>query len=153
MPIEPESDLDNASLAHIVQELEHLKDGLRLLGVKQCCHCRKYFRCPDGRTLFDAGQPVCYGCVQDWWLRRAPALGGEERRTVEHKLFRWLVSYHDAKVIPQTEQMPPADGIELKIVAACERCDGTGKDHGGKACGFCGGLGTIWLVALRPEFH
>jgi len=86
--------------------LDGLKGALLLLGVKQCCWCSKYFLCPDVRALFDADELVCYGCIQEWWQHRCPELSIEKRQAVEHKLLRWLVSHHDAKVIRQTEKLP-----------------------------------------------
>ena len=151
MPAETK-DLE-ASLARMAQELDHLKDGLALLGVKPCSSCGKYFQDADGKTLLDAGQLVCYDCLQDWWHQRAPALGIEQRQAVEHKILRWLVANRNAKVIRQAEKMPRADAIELKIVVGCEQCNGTGKvDKGGK-CHACDGRGSVWVVGLRPEFE
>jgi len=138
-----------ASLARIERELDGLKGALLLLGVKQCCWCRKYFLSPDARALFDGDELVCYGCIQEWWQHRCPELSIEKRQAVEHKLLRWLVSHHDAKVIRQTEKLPQR--IELKILAACERCGGTGKSDTGGKCHPCGGCGNFWVVRLVPE--
>jgi hypothetical protein len=150
MLVEPEKGLD-VSLAHIVQELNHLKDGLRLLGVKQCCHCEKYFRSEDGKALFDADQLVCYKCVQDWWQQRVSTLDVERRRAIEYKLLRWLVMHHNAKVVEQSKDLPPADSMDLKIVASCEECRGTGNAIGTSGrCHHCCGRGTVWVVGLRP---
>ena len=140
------------SLTRILQELEHLKDGLGLLGVKQCAHCRRYFRSEDGGALFDAGQLVCYGCLQDWWLQHSPKLGIDERQRIEHKLLRWLVANHQAKVIRTVKKLPQADQIELKIVVACDQCSGTGKGAG-RECQNCEGRGSVWVVGLRPELQ
>jgi len=140
----------DASLPRILEELDRLKEGLRLLGLSQCGSCGKYFQLSEGKPLFDAGQPVCYNCVGEWWRERSPALGIEERKAVEHKLLRWLVAHHGAKVIRQSDKMPPAAHIQLKIMVACEQCDGTGK-AGGKDCHSCEGRGSVWVVRLRPE--
>jgi hypothetical protein len=141
-------------LARVVEELNHLKDGLCLLGLKQCSGCGKYSVSTDGKNLLEAGgQLVCYSCVQEWWQRRSPALNSEERQAVEHKLLRWLVTHHNAKVIRLAEKLPRPIELELKIIAACEQCAGTGKIDGGKRCLNCEGRGSVWVVRLRPELQ
>lgn len=142
-----------ASLARILQELEHLKEGLGLLGVKQCMHCRNYFRSEDGGALFDSGQLICYGCLQDWWLQHSPTLRTEQRQNIEHKLLRWLVAHHAAKVIRAAKKLPQADRIEIKLVVACDQCSGTGKGAVSGECQGCEGRGSVWVVGLRPELQ
>jgi hypothetical protein len=151
MSVEPK-ELE-ASLARLFQELDHLKAGLRLLGLKQCGFCRKYFLSTDGRALLDVGQFVCRGCVQVWWRQTSPLLSIEERRVVEHKLLRWLVAYHNAKVVRQMGKLPRADEMELKIVVECEQCQGTGKSASAGECHNCEGRGSVWVVDLRPELR
>jgi hypothetical protein len=151
MPGEPK-DLE-ATLALVVQELDHLRDGVRLLGLKQCGCCRKFFLSTDGRALLDVGQFVCRDCVPVWWQQTSPLLSIEERRVVEHKLLRWLVAYHNAKVVRQAGKMPRAEEMELKIVVECERCQGTGKNFSAGECANCEGRGSVWVVGLRPELQ
>ncbi len=151
MPVETK-DLE-ASLASVLRELEHLKDGLRLLGLKQCSACGTYFLCQDGKALFDAGELACYACLTPWWRRYSPGLSIEQRQALEGKLLRWLVAHHDAKVIRHAEKLPPSDAIELKVVVACDQCDGTGKNEGGRECHNCEGRGSVWVVTLRPELQ
>jgi len=50
-------------LACVSRELDNIRDGLKMLGLKQCSCCRKYFMCPDGKNLLNAGQLVCVRCV------------------------------------------------------------------------------------------
>ncbi|HEV7966812.1 MAG TPA: hypothetical protein VGP19_04545 [Candidatus Acidoferrales bacterium] len=150
MPSDAEKDYE-ARLASIVHELGRQKDALKLLGLKQCSCCGKYYLAQDGKNLLDAGPLVCHRCVQDWWRKTSPTLSLKQRQAVEAKLRRWLVSHHNAKVIQQSDKMPPAGQIELKIVVACEQCDGTGKSSSGENCHSCDGRGSVWVVELRPE--
>jgi hypothetical protein len=132
-------------LARMERELEYLSGGLGLLGIKACTWCRKFFRLSDPGALFECDQLVCYACLPDWWLHRSPELSVKDRQTIEHKLMRWLVSQHDAVVIPQTKSLPEPEPHELRIVAACQECDATGS-QGGSRCHFCSGGGTLWVV-------
>jgi len=147
MPGDPK-DLD-ARLAAVTKELENLRGGLRLLGLKQCSSCGKFFQA-DGKALIDVGQIVCHKCIQNWWDQHSPTLNIQERQAVEHKLARWLVSDHNAKVVRQRAKLPRVDEIDLKMVVACEQCGGTGKNSGGKECNNCEGRGTVWVVRLLP---
>ncbi len=137
-------------LAYISRELDHLRDGLKLLGVKQCSCCRKYFKSPDGRNLFNAGDLVCYRCVVGWWQQRSPSITVEERKVIEHQLLRWLATYYEAKVIRRLNQLPAAKDIEVKIVVGCEQCDGTGQ-IGAARCQNCDGRGSEWVVVINPQ--
>lgn len=132
-------------LTRLERELEHLSGGLGLLGIKACTWCRKFFRLADPGALFEGDQLVCYGCLHDWWLHRSTELSVKDRQTVEHKLTRWLVSQHNAVVIPQTKILPEPEPHELRMVAACQECDATGNQDGSR-CHFCGGAGTLWVV-------
>ena len=86
-------------LACVSRELDNIRDGLKMLGLKQCSCCRKYFMCPDGKHLLNAGQLVCVRCVSSWWEQCSPKISIEERNTIEHQILRWLTSYYEAKVI------------------------------------------------------
>jgi hypothetical protein len=153
MPLEPEKDLE-AKLSRIAQELGHVKDALRTLGLKQCASCGKYYPAQDGKSLFDADhQLICSRCVPDWWRRRSPSLPAEQRQGLEHKLRRWFVTHHNAKVIQQADKLPPPEKIELKLVVACEQCNGSGKSAGGGECRSCDGRGSVWVVRLYPELQ
>ena len=139
------------TLARISQELQHLREGLRLLGLRPCSHCGRYFLSSDAGALLDAGQLVCYICLHDWWQQRSPALSVQQRQTAEHKILRWLVAYHGAKVVNRPDKMPPAEEIEFKLVVACDECDGTGKNDAGGKCHNCGAQGSVWVVRLTPQ--
>ena len=147
-----QNDLESR-IARLANELDHLKDGVRLLGLGQCSCCGKYFLSSDGKALFDAGELVCYKCLQNWWQQREPMLSVEGRQAIEHKLARWLVAYHNARIVREARKLPRADMLEIKVVVACEPCDGTGKLADGSSCRNCDGRGTVWVVELRPEFQ
>jgi hypothetical protein len=153
MATEKENDFE-AKLIRLTHEVERQKDTLKLLGLKPCSSCGKYYLGQDGRGLLDSGvgQLVCHRCVQDWWRQRSPTLNTKQRLAVEAKLRRWLVSHYNAKVIQQNEKLPPDSETELKIVVACEQCNGTGKGSGGD-CHSCDGRGSVWVVQLRPELQ
>jgi len=149
MPTEPE-DLE-ARLARMVKELNSLKAGLRLLGVKQCNTCGKWFLSQDGKALFEAGDPVCYNCIQKWWQQRAPELNIDERQVIEHKLLRWLVAHYSAQVIHQARKLPRPEALELKIMVACDQCNGLGKTGSHSECHHCEGRGTVRVVKFWPD--
>jgi hypothetical protein len=153
MPNEPEKDFE-AKLARLSQELNRQGEALRLLGLKPCSSCGRYYLGQDGKSLLDGGpgQLVCHRCVQDWWRQRSPELNTKQRQAIEAKLRRWLVTHYNAKVIQQDEKLPPDSQIELKIVVACEQCNGTGKNPSGE-CHSCDGRGSVWVVQLRPELQ
>lgn len=147
-----QNDLESR-IARLTKELQHLKNGVRLLGLEQCGCCRKYFLSSDGKALFDAGELVCYKCLQNWWQQRESTLSIEERQAIEHKLARWLVAYHNARIIREARKLPRAEMLEIKLAVACEPCNGTGKLDEGDRCRNCDGRGTVWVVVLRPEFQ
>lgn len=140
-------------VARLAKELDYLKAGLRQLGLQACSCCGRYFLSSDGKALFDAGDLVCFSCLQNWWQQREPSLSVEARQAIEHRLARWLVAYHNAKIIRQAEKLPRPEMLQVKVVVACEQCSGTGKLANGSRCGYCDGRGTLWVVELRPEFQ
>ena len=150
--MDPNPTEDASGLAYIIRELDSLRAGLSMLGLKQCSCCRKYFQCPDGKNLLNASQLVCYMCLEGWWRRESPRLNIGERRVAERQILRWLVAYHGAKVIRQIRQMPEADAIELKMVVGCEQCGGTGKRDNG-ICQNCDGRGSEWVVVIKPQMR
>jgi hypothetical protein len=141
---------DRQELEYIAGELDKIRDGLEMLGLKQCSCCRKYFKCPDGKNLLSAGQLVCYRCVSGWWEQRSPKISIEERNAVERQLLRWLMTYHGAKVIRRLSHMPATEEIELKMVVGCGLCNGTGKSGNAK-CQNCDGRGSEWVVVVKPK--
>jgi hypothetical protein len=140
-------------IARLAKELDFLKAGLRQLGLQPCSCCGRYFLSSDGKALFDAGDLVCFSCLQTWWQQREPSLSVEARQAIEHRLARWLVAHHNAKIIRQAEKLPRPEMLQVKVVVSCEQCSGTGKLANGSRCGYCDGRGTLWVVELRPEFQ
>ena len=84
MATEKENDLE-AKLVRLTHEVERQKDALKLLGLKPCSSCGKYYLGQDGKGLLDSGlgQLVCHRCVQDWWRQRSPTLNTKQRQAVE----------------------------------------------------------------------
>ncbi|MBZ5594539.1 MAG: hypothetical protein LAP39_20040 [Acidobacteriia bacterium] len=134
-------------LARIERELGHLKDALGLLGVRRCCRCQKFFRRADGAALFDCGDLVCYPCIHEWWPRRCAELAVKDREIIERRLVSWLVTHHNGQVIHDLRKMPEDHLQELRIVATCGECNGTGA-QGHQRCPYCDG-GSIWVVVPR----
>lgn len=143
---------DEPSFERVVQELNRLKEGLRLLGLGQCSTCGRYLLSEHGKNLFEAaGELVCFNCIEEAWQRRSPDFSVPERQAIEQKLLRWLVAHHEAKVIRQAAKMPRPETVKLKIVVACGECNGTGRSPSGGACSYCEARGSEWVVVLRPE--
>ena len=139
---------EGQDLAYISRELDNIRDGLRILGLMQCSCCRRYFKCPDGKNLLNAGQLVCYGCVRGWWEQRSPQLTIAERKINERQILRWLATYYQARVIRRLSQMPAAEEVDLKMVVGCEQCNGTGQS-GASRCRNCDGRGSEWVVVVK----
>src|ERR1035438_4288059 len=101
-------------LAGIELELQQLREGVALLGVKRCENCRKFFRSSDAAALFDDGvEMVCYSCVHEWWPKRGGEMELKDRVAIEHKLVRWLVNHHNAELIQKSRQLPNEQMQEL----------------------------------------
>lgn len=149
---EPDSRVDAVTIDYLLQELNSLRAGVSLLGLRQCNCCRHYYRCPDAKNLLNLGQLVCYKCLEEWWRNASPGLGIEERMNAERQILRWLVAYHDAKIIRDAKNMPDRDSIELKIVVGCVQCAGRGTDSG-HSCQNCHGRGSEWVVVLKPQMR
>jgi hypothetical protein len=133
-------------LARVEQEMQQLRDGLALLGVKRCENCKRFYRSSDAAALFDDGvEMVCYVCIHEWWPRRGGELELKDRETIEHKLVRWLVAHHNAQLIQQSHKLPDEQSQEFRLAADCDQCEGTGTLLGGH-CRYCGGEGTMWVV-------
>ena len=145
----PQNDTRDA-LERLERELWRVKSGLELLGVKACCCCQNLFRATEPGNLFDAGDLVCFACIRHWWPERSPTLAAPDRELIEHKLVHWLLNHHGAKVVRDHEKLPADDSQGIRLVAACEECEGTGVSAGAK-CHFCGGRGALCLVVPNPE--
>lgn len=147
---DPHHDDTRDALARVEQELARLKSGLELLGVKACCCCRNLFRATEPGNLFDAGELVCFACIHHWWTERSPGLAAPDRELIEHKLVHWLLNHHGAKVIQDHRKLPAGGPQELRLMAACEECEGKGSWAGAR-CHFCDGTGALCLVFPGPE--
>ena len=155
----PTSPVDGASngaeqriyetLARIERDLGQLKDGLSLLGIRSCSHCRKFFRSSEPGTLFNAGELVCFGCIPDWWQQRTAQLNAKERDELESRLVHWLREYHRAEVIKTPNKLPEASTLALQMVANCLECHGSGVLMESERCRYCDGRGTVWIVSPK----
>ncbi len=132
-------------MARLERDLERLTTGVRLLGIKSCSWCNKYFRCSDSVTLFDPGTPVCYSCVLEWWHHQCNQLSVQERENIERALKIWLLRYHHAEVIKNPQKMPKDPPPQLPIVVSCNECHASGFVANTR-CGYCDGRGTVWIV-------
>ncbi len=140
-------------LASLEQALKQLSDGLGLLGVKPCSQCGVFYRRSDPGALFHSGDFVCFKCISHWWSHRCPELSGDDRGTAERELRQWLMSHHHAEVILRPEKLPEPEKLLIKLVTACEDCDGSGKTPSGGRCHHCDGRGTVWVVIRAPDFE
>ena len=150
LPPQPQKSPDER-LSSLERELDHLKAGLGLLGVKPCSCCANYYRSSDPGALFHGGELVCYNCIPQWWLQRSPKLSTDDRQQAERDLRRWLVSHHRAEVIGRAGDLPAPERLLMKLVTGCEQCNSSGKTDTGKRCSNCDGRGTVWLVVRDPD--
>jgi hypothetical protein len=151
MPEKSDPSVDDI-LSHQQLELNRLKDAFGLLGISACFWCRKFFRRTDPGALFDAGEPVCYGCIHEWWPQRCTQLTTKDRENLEGKLVFWLRDYHQAETFKDPTKLPESSLQDLHIVANCLECHGTGKSLGQDHCRFCEDRGTVWVIVSRkPE--
>ena len=132
-------------------ELDRLREALALLGVMPCSWCEKFFRRSDSGALFDAGAPVCYGCIHEWWPHRSAQLDVKDREDLEGKLVFWLRQYHHAEFFKDPAKLPEPSLQELHIVANCLECRGTGKLMEQERCRYCDGRGTVWVIVSRKQ--
>ena len=137
-------------LTRIERELELLRHGLSLLEVKPCLQCRRFYRAEPGALFDGGGALVCFGCVPDWWTRRSPELNLKDRESTEHRLVRWLLAHHGARIVHQAEKLPPDQPQAFRLVADCEECDGLGS-IGASRCHYCNGRGTLWVVIPKGQ--
>lgn len=135
-------------LARIDRDLENLKNGLTLLGVKPCCCCGTFFHSAERSHLFDCGELVCLDCIHEWWTTRSPELDLEDREIIERKLVNWLVNHHRAQVIRKTEELIGCPQHKFRLIVSCARCDGSSLSLG-KRCPACDGRGTICLAISK----
>src|SRR5579863_4852363 len=93
------------TLARHELDLDRLKQAFGLLGVRACSWCKKFFRSDPG-ALFDAGEPVCYGCIHEWWPHRCEQLSIKDRQDLEGKLVFWLRSTRGAELFKDPAKLP-----------------------------------------------
>jgi len=136
-------------LARAERELERMRSGLSMLGIKRCSSCQAFFHLTDSAALFaDSGESVCYGCIPAWWPARSETLDSTDRLPIEHRLVRWLVAHHNGRLIQQSHKLPEENLQEFRLLISCEQCEGTGKLLGGH-CHYCGSQGAMWLVVPK----
>jgi hypothetical protein len=139
----------SATFANLERDLNALIGGLALLGVKRCSQCGQFFRSPDANSFLDSGELICYGCIPDWWSSRAQEIDAVNRGRLESKLAAWLRKNHQAEVIKGPLSVHP-DQCEIQLNTGCAECGGTGKLLEGERCRFCNGLGSVYVVVLKP---
>ncbi|MGA9392040.1 MAG: hypothetical protein WBV69_16535 [Candidatus Sulfotelmatobacter sp.] len=145
-----DSSVDELVASHRL-EIERLKSALALLGVRDCLRCKKFYRRADPGTLFDAGQLVCYWCLQDWWAEESPNWDSKDRTNVEGKLVFWLREERKAELFKDPAKLPESSLQEFCMTANCLECRGTGKMLGDERCRYCEGRGTVWVVVARKK--
>jgi hypothetical protein len=150
MPEQPDPPLQELLSRHQL-ELDRMKDALALLGVAPCSCCKRFFRRTDPAALFDAGEPVCYSCIHEWWPYRCPQLSAEDREVEEGKLVFWLRQYHHAETFKDPAKLPDSSLQDLCIVANCLECHGTGMLMEQERCRHCEGRGTVWIIVPRKQ--
>ncbi len=138
-------------LARQQLELNRLKDALGLLGVSPCSWCHKFFNRSDPGALFDAREPVCYGCIPQWWPQHSEYLSVEDREDVESRLVLWLRQRHHAELFKDPAKLPQPSLQEVHIVAKCLECHGTGLMMEKEKCKFCEGHGTVSVIVCRKQ--
>jgi hypothetical protein len=138
------------TLTRIERELEHLREGMGLLGVKSCSWCKKFFLASEPGALFDCGELVCYDCIREWWPHRSGELSAMDREAIERKLVRWLLNHRRAEVVRHAGQPPNGQAEDLRLVAVCTECEGAGTLLGAR-CRYCDGRGTVWVVIPKTE--
>ena len=131
------------------QELVHLKDALALLGARPCVQCGKFFLTADASNLFHSGsERVCYNCIAPWWHDRCPTLPIPERQSIEPKLMRWLIEYHQAKIFRNLNDLPPQEKQDIHLTLGCAECAGTGILAGDR-CRHCAGNRNVWVITFK----
>jgi hypothetical protein len=110
-------------LASVERSLQHLKDGLGVLGLKPCSWCGVFYRRSDEGALFHYDEFVCFKCVPHWWLHHCPELSAGDRQKAERELRRWLVSHHEAVVILRSGNLPEHFLMKLVKTVRIDCCD------------------------------
>src|ERR1700741_2403955 len=114
-------------LEGVERNLNDLVQGLSLLGVKRCSHCKQFFRASDrGRLFVSAGETVCFDCISAWWEERREQLSCAERQETESDLVYWLRSFHNARSYRNSSKGPDSQAAKFELTASCLECHGTG---------------------------
>jgi hypothetical protein len=130
------------------RRLAHVEMALEQIGLRACRRCKRFFRRSDPGLLFDSHGPVCVECIPEWWAGLSMELAVDERATVERQLTQWLVAHHQGAVIRDSRKVPPPEVLKLRVVVACEQCQGTGAvSH--NHCRYCDSRGTVWVVVPK----
>lgn len=133
-------------LEGVERKLNDLVQGLSLLGVKRCSHCKQFFRTSDrGRLFVGAGETVCFECIPAWWADRREQLSCADRQKTESDLVYWLRSFHNARSFRNSSKLPDCQAVKFELTANCLECHGTGN-LGAKCCRYCSGPGTVRVI-------
>jgi diadenosine tetraphosphatase ApaH/serine/threonine PP2A family protein phosphatase len=140
----------SSTLSSLQRDLDALIDGMALLGVKRCTQCGQFFRSADAGALFDGGELICYGCVPNWWATQSPEMNAPDRKRLEARLATWMRKNHEAQVIKDPAKVPDPNRCVIQLTTGCAECGSTGKLLEGERCRFCNGLGSVFVVVLKP---
>lgn len=134
-------------LERVERNQNELAQGLSLLGVKRCSHCRKFFRASDPGSLFAVkAELVCFECIPAWWHSHREQLICADRQKTEIDLVYWLRGYHNARSYVGSSRPDDDQPAKFEFVANCLECRGTGKYLGEKRCRYCSGPGTVRII-------
>ena len=134
-------------LEGVERNLNDLVQGLSLLGVKRCSHCKRFFRASAPGVLFETrGDVVCFECIPAWWPLRGEQLSWEERQRTEGDLVFWLRGFHNARSYNDSNKPAEDQAVKFELVASCLECHGTGRSLGDKRCRYCCGPGSVRIV-------
>ena len=137
-------------VAGVERNLNDLVQGLSLLGVKRCSHCKTFFRASDPGALFGgSGALVCFDCIPAWWGARREQLNCNERREIEGNLVFWLRSFHHARSFKGSDKLAGKQRVKFELITSCLECRGTGTYLGDKRCRYCNGPGAVRIIV--PE--
>jgi len=138
-----------AGSSDVEHNLDALIGGLELLGVRRCVECGRFYRSPDTGSFLHGGELICLGCVPAWWASRSPEMDAAERAKIENKLALWLLRNRQAQVAGPPSKAPDAALCDIRLIASCTDCGGTGTTPGDLPCGECEGRGLISVVMLK----
>lgn len=131
----------------VERNLNDLVQGLSLLGVKRCSHCKRFFRASAPGVLFETrGNVVCFECIPAWWPLREEQLSCEERQRAEGDLVFWWRGFHNARSYNDSNKPAEDQAVKFERVASCLECHGSGRCLGDKPCRYCCGPGSVRIV-------